>query len=280
MKIIRSIDKMRRQTSFHRRKGQTIGFVPTMGYLHEGHFSLIRQARKDTDIVVVSVFVNSVQFGKGEDYKEYPRDLAADSVLCKKEGVDYLFYPSSKDMYPVKYATFVFVEGLTSGLCGKFRPGHFRGVATVVTKLFNIVRPDIAYFGRKDAQQAIVIRRMAEDLNMGVRVKVMPIIREDDGLAMSSRNVHLSSDERKKALALYQALQLAGNLIKSGGKDAGKIIREMRKVISPVAAKIDYMAIVDSRTLEDVKTIKGEVMAAVAVWIGGTRLIDNIIIRS
>jgi len=279
MKIVRSIREIKSELIRCRNKGRAVGFVPTMGYLHEGHLSLIRKARQGNDIVVVSIFVNPVQFGPDEDYGEYPRDLRRDARLCKKAGADYIFYPKVKAMYPKAYSTFVSVEGLTRNLCGKFRPGHFRGVTTVVAKLFNIVKPDAAYFGQKDAQQAIVIKRMAEDLDMGIRVEVMPTVREKDGLAISSRNSYLSSDERKRAATIYRALQLARDLIKLEDKDARGIIREMRKMLAPVATKIDYVSIVDPRTLKDVKTIKGEVLVAMAVWIGQTRLIDNILTR-
>ena len=251
-----------------------------MGFLHEGHLSLIRRARKENKTVVVSIFVNPAQFGLNEDYKEYPRDLRKDAALCKKEGVDYIFYPSVKAMYPQGYATYVKVEGLTENLCGKFRPGHFRGVTTVVAKLFNIVRPDSAYFGRKDAQQAAVIRRMSEDLDMGIRIIAMPTVREKDGLAMSSRNAYLSPDDRRAAPTVYRALQLAGDLIKLGDRDTANIKSEMRKMLSGIAAKIDYISIVNPEDLKDVKKIKGRVLIAVAVWIGGTRLIDNIEVKA
>ncbi len=280
MKIIRSIGKINKVLSRQKRNRRTIGFVPTMGYLHEGHLSLIRKARRDNDIVVVSIFVNPAQFGPAEDYKEYPRDLNRDAALCKDEGVDYIFCPVTKAMYPDDYSTYVSVEGLTKNLCGRFRPTHFRGVATVVTKLFNIIKPDISYFGGKDAQQAITIKRMSEDLNMGIKVKVMPTVREKDGLAMSSRNEYLSPDERKVAPTIYRALQLAKDLIKLKDKDAADITSEMRKMISSVAAKIDYISIVDLKTLKGVKTVKGPVLVAVAVWMGETRLIDNIIVRA
>ena len=279
MKIIRSIKEIKKELNCHRSNGKTIGFVPTMGCLHEGHLSLIKKARQDNDVVVVSIFVNPAQFGENEDYGEYPRDLRRDARLCKKALADYIFFPPVESMYPKEYSTFVSVEGLTKNLCGKFRPGHFRGVTTVVAKLFNIVRPDAAYLGQKDAQQAIVIKRMAEDLDMGLRVEVLPTVREKDGLAMSSRNSYLSSDERKRAAAIYRSLQLARDLIKLNDKDVPGIIREMRKMLSSVVTKIDYVSIVDPRTLKNIKTIKGEVLIAVAVWMGQTRLIDNISVR-
>ncbi|MDD5072468.1 MAG: pantoate--beta-alanine ligase [Candidatus Omnitrophica bacterium] len=280
MKIIRSINKLNKELKRDRQKGRPVGFVPTMGFLHEGHLSLIRRARKENKTVVVSIFVNPAQFGPNEDYKEYPRDLRKDAALCKKEGVDHIFYPAVKAMYPKGYSTYVNVEGLTGNLCGKSRPAHFRGVATIVAKLFNIVRPDTAYFGQKDAQQAIVVKQMAEDLNMGIRIKVMPTVRERDGLAMSSRNAYLSPDGRRAAPTVYRALQLAGDLIKSGSRDAAKIKSEIRKMISAAGDKIDYISIVNPDDLKDVKKIKGKVLVVVAVWIGSTRLIDNIEVKT
>jgi pantoate--beta-alanine ligase len=280
MKIIRSINKLNKELKRDRQKGRSVGFVPTMGFLHEGHLSLIRRARKENKTVVVSIFVNPAQFGPNEDYEEYPRDLRKDAALCKKEGVDHIFYPAVKAMYPKGYSTYVNVEGLTENLCGKFRPSHFRGVATIVAKLFNIVRPDTAYFGQKDAQQAIVIKQMAEDLNMGIRIKIMPTVREKDGLAMSSRNAYLSPDGRRVSPTVYRALQLAGDLIKSGSRDAAKIKSEIRKILSVAADKIDYISIVDPESLKEVKKIKGKVLVAVAVRIGGTRLIDNIEVKA
>ena len=280
MKIIRSINKIKDEIRRNKRKGRRVGFVPTMGYLHEGHLSLIRRARKENDLVAVSIFVNPTQFGPNEDYKEYPRDLSRDAALCKREGVDYIFYPTVKAMYPKGYSTYVKVEGLTENLCGRFRPTHFRGVTTVVTKLFNIVDPDTAYFGQKDAQQAAVIKRMAEDLNMGIRIKVMPTVREKDGLAMSSRNAYLSADGRRLAPTVYRALQLARDLIKLGDRDAGSVKSQMRKLLLPAVSKIDYISIVDPVSLKDVKQVRGKVLVAVAVWIGDTRLIDNIEVKS
>lgn len=278
MKIIRSINELKRELRVQRKKGRTIGFVPTMGCLHEGHLSLIRRARKENKVVIVSIFVNPTQFGPNEDYKGYPRDMRKDAALCRKEGVDYIFYPAVKAMYPKGYSTYVKVEGLTANLCGKFRPAHFRGVTTVVTKLFNIIKPDIAYFGQKDAQQAIVIKRMVKDLNMGIKIKVILTVREKDGLAMSSRNAYLSPDERRVAPTVYRALQLARDLIELGDRNAAHIKSEMRKMLSPVTDKIDYISIVDPEDLKEVKRTKGSdnVLVACAVWIGETRLIDNI----
>ena len=279
MRIIRSIKKIKQELDRSRAKGKSIGFVPTMGFLHEGHLSLIRRARKDNRVVVVSIFVNPTQFGPDEDLKEYPRDMVRDAALCEKEGVDYIFYPTAKAMYPKGYSTYVKVEGLTENLCGKFRPAHFRGVTTVVSKLFNIVKPDTAYFGQKDAQQAIVIKRMSEDLNTGIGIKIVPTVREKDGLAMSSRNAYLSSVERAVAPTVYRALQLGRDLIKLGDRDAAGIISEMRRMVSPIASKIDYISIVDPDNLKDIKKIKGKILIAAAVWIGDTRLIDNIEVK-
>jgi len=280
MKIIHSINQIKRELKRRRAKGESIGFVPTMGALHEGHLSLIRRAREENKVVVVSIFVNPTQFGPAEDYKRYPRTLKEDAALCSKEGVDYIFCPSAKAVYPAGYSTYVKVEGLTENLCGRFRPGHFRGVTTVVAKLFNIVNPDTSYFGQKDAQQAIVIKQMAEDLNTGIKIRILPTVREKDGLAKSSRNAYLSSDERRLAPTVYRALQLAGDLIKLGDRDAGYIKSEMRKMLSPVASKIDYISIVNPKDLKDIKNIKGKVLVAVAVWIGEIRLIDNIEVKT
>jgi pantoate--beta-alanine ligase len=257
-------------------KNKTIGFVPTMGYLHQGHLSLIHQAKKDCDVSIVSIFVNPTQFGPEEDYKNYPRNLKRDLKLAAGVGVDIVFVPQSEDIYPRNYRTYVNVEKLTDGLCGASRPGHFRGVTTIVTKLFNLVKPNIAYFGRKDAQQARVIEKMAEDLNLDIKIKVMPIVREKDGLALSSRNVYLNKEERKDALVLYEALKLAKKMILSGQGNSKKIILAMKKLIKNVKrAKVDYVSIVDIENLEKVATIKNRVLVALAVWIGKTRLIDN-----
>jgi pantoate--beta-alanine ligase len=262
-----------------KRKGKRIGFVPTMGYLHEGHLSLIRAARRDTGIVVVSIFVNPAQFGPGEDFDKYPRDIKRDERLARSAGADIIFYPSAAEIYPEGYRTYVEVEGITGRLCGNARPGHFKGVTTIVAKLFNAVRPDIAYFGQKDAQQAIVIKRMAKDLNMDIDIKVMPIVREADGLAMSSRNRYLSARERKDAAVLYESLMLARRLIKKGARDAGSIKREIsRKIRSKKSARIEYVSLVDLKELKDVKRMNKGVLIALAVWIGKTRLIDNAII--
>ena len=279
MKLIRNIKQMSLFSRQARLRGKTIGIVATMGALHEGHLSLIRCARKENDIVVLSIFVNPIQFGPKEDLRKYPRDLKRDALLCKKEGVDIIFYPGTKEMYPDNYKTYVAVEGLSDKLCGKFRPGHFKGVATVVIKLFNIVSPNIAYFGQKDAQQSIIIQKMARDLNLPVKIKVIPTIREIDGLAMSSRNAYLSPPERKEALVLYLALRLAKKLIKQGNKNSADIIRKMKQMIEKrKAAKVQYIALVDLLGLKPKNIIKGNILIALAVWVGETRLIDNTII--
>lgn len=280
MEVISKIDEMQGYANGLRLQGKRIGFVPTMGYLHEGHLSLVRRAREISDVVVVSVFVNPTQFGPGEDYGEYPRDLERDKRLAQENGCDVLFVPTVEGMYPDGYSTYVEVGGVTAGLCGASRPGHFRGVTTVVTKLFNIVRPHVAIFGQKDAQQAVVIKRMVANLNQDVQIAVLPIVREPDGLAMSSRNTYLSPEEREDALVLYQALQRAEEMVASGERNGQKIVDGMRRMISSKkSARIDYVAIVDAQNLNPVETLSGKVLVALAVWIGRTRLIDNTILR-
>jgi len=271
--LIDRIDKVKKQ-------GKRIGFVPTMGFLHEGHLSLIRKAAKDTDCVVVSIFVNPIQFGPGEDLEKYPRDLRRDLRFCRDNGVDAVFIPMSKMLYGNGFSTYVDVKNLTDGLCGIQRPDHFKGVATVVAKLFNIIRPDVAYFGQKDAQQTLLIKKMVEDLDIPVKIKVMPIVREKDGLAMSSRNAYLNSCQRREALSLYKSLRVARDLHKRGEKNSKKIIREMRSVILKERhAKIDYVSIVDLKRLKPINRISEKTLVAVAVKIGKTRLIDNIILN-
>ena len=257
-----------------------IGFVPTMGYLHEGHLSLVRQARKENASLVVSVFVNPTQFDPGEDFKQYPRDLERDLDLLSREQVDAVFVPSTEDMYPDGFDASVQVGRLTERLEGKSRPGHLQGVTTVVAKLFNIVQPDTAYFGQKDGQQATVIKKMVADLNMNLKVAVLPTVREADGLAMSSRNSYLSPDERHAATILYKALQLAEKLWKSEN-DAGKLRRHMKELIGrePLAA-IDYVSIANAKTLEEQGTVvEAPARVSLAIKIGKTRLIDNIILE-
>ncbi len=280
MKTIENISRMTTFVKMMKKEGKSIGFVPTMGYLHEGHMSLVRAAKKYTDVVVMSIFVNPKQFGPNEDFEKYPNDLKHDEGMASESGIDVIFYPSLKDMYPEGYATYVTVEKLTSGLCGASRPGHFNGVATVVMKLFNIVKPAVAYFGQKDMQQALMIKKMAADLNMDIEVKIMPIVREKDGLAMSSRNMYLSEAERKDAAIIYQSLKSAESLIKGGERDAKKVIKAIEEMIrQSLSAKIDYAAVVDIKELKNIKTISGEIIVALAVFFGNTRLIDNIVIN-
>ena len=281
MKVISDIQQMQAWSKEIHRRRKTIGFVPTMGYLHEGHLSLMRRARKENDELVISIFVNPTQFGPGEDFKRYPRNFSRDKELSKSCGVDVIFYPRARDMYPQGYKTCVDVEYLSNVLCGASRPGHFRGVSTVVLKLFNIVQPDAAYFGRKDAQQAIVVEKMVKDLNLALRIKTLPTIREKEGLALSSRNTYLNKQQRENAVILYKSLQTAVGMIQSGHKDPRKIIAQMRKMIkSRRGARIDYIRIVDIRSLTEVKRIKGRLLIAVAVFFGKTRLIDNVIKRA
>ena len=279
MKVYRSISSLTKKIKEIKKQGKAIGLVPTMGFLHEGHMSLIRRAAKDTDCVIVSIFVNPTQFGPKEDFKKYPRDMKKDLKLCEKEAVDIIFAPEAREMYPEGFATYVKVERITDMLCGASRPGHFSGVATVVAKLFNIIMPDIAYFGQKDGQQAAVIRRMAKDLDLPVKIKVEPVVREKDGLAMSSRNIYLNSEERNQAVCLYKALKLAKVLFNKGERDSKKIINKMSQLINKEdKAKIEYISIVDTEELRGMKRISGQALVAVAVWVGKTRLIDNIIL--
>ncbi|MFH0827289.1 MAG: pantoate--beta-alanine ligase [Candidatus Omnitrophota bacterium] len=280
MRIVRNIKEMAQVAQKRRLQRDSIGIVPTMGALHPGHLSLIRRCRQDNDFTVVSIFVNPIQFSPREDYHKYPRHLIQDARACQKEGIDILFSPDVKFMYPKPFRTYVEVEGLSDTLCGQIRPGHFRGVATVVAKLFHIVQPDKAYFGQKDAQQAILIRKMVEDLSMPVQIKVMPIVREKDGLAMSSRNQYLGAGERKDAAVLYQALNLAKDSVRRQETDASKVIQSIRKLIQKnKRAKVDYISIVDLQNLRPLDKIKGEALVALAVWIGKTRLIDNTIVK-
>jgi pantoate--beta-alanine ligase len=279
MRVITDIKKMQSWSRRIHREGKSIGFVPTMGYLHEGHLSLMRKARKENDFLVISIFINPVQFGPKEDFQRYPRDFTRDKKLSKLCGVDIIFYPEAKDMYPINYKTYVNVEDLSNVLCGASRPGHFRGVTTVVLKLFNIVRPNVSYFGQKDVQQVIIIKKMVQDLNLPVKIKILPIVREKDGLAMSSRNTYLNKEQRRDAIILYKSLQTAVGMIQSGYKDPGKIIAQMRKMIrSKRSARIDYIKIVNPQRLQKIKQIKGQILIAVAVFFGNTRLIDNAIV--
>jgi pantoate--beta-alanine ligase len=254
----------------------TVGFVPTMGYLHEAHLALVKQARVENSAVIVSIYVNPAQFGPGEDFGAYPRDLNRDLELLRVEGVDIVFVPSDDEMYPAEFSSWVDVEKVTERLEGASRPGHFRGVATVVAKLFNIVQPSRAYFGQKDAQQVMVIKRMVADLNMGIEIVVVPTLRESDGLAMSSRNIYLSPKERQAATILFRALTLARQLSQGREKDAGKIRRQMASLIQKEPlAQIDYVSIADAETLEELSLLDRPALASLAVRIGKTRLIDN-----
>jgi pantoate--beta-alanine ligase len=261
-------------------RGESIGLVPTMGFLHGGHLSLIRESKRITGKTVVSIFVNPAQFGPKEDYHKYPRDIEGDANKCRETGTDLLFLPSVEDIYPKGHRTYVDVEGLSDKLCGRSRPKHFRGVATIVTKLFNIIRPDNAFFGQKDYQQALIIRQLAIDLNLGVDIIVMPTIRETDGLAMSSRNAYLNPVEREAATIVYRSLGLAEEMIRSGEISAKEVKARVQAFINIEASiKIEYISISDPGNLEDIEVIAGDVLVAIAVWIGKTRLIDNIIVK-
>jgi len=277
LNIAKTIKEVRDIIKKEKSKGKTIGFVPTMGYLHEGHLSLVRRAKEETDFVVVSIFVNPLQFGPKEDFKEYPRDLERDIKLLEEVKADLLFAPEVEEMYPPGYKTYVEVTEITDVLCGASRPGHFKGVTTVVAKLFNIVKPDKAFFGQKDAQQVAVIKKMVKDLNMDLEIVPVPTVREEDGLAMSSRNVYLNTEERKAAPILYKSLQRAKELIEKGEKNSTTILKEMEEMISKEPlAKIDYIEIVDGETLKRKDKVEGNILIALAVKIGRTRLIDNI----
>lgn len=280
MDIVSKVNAMKEISREARGKGGKIGFVPTMGFLHEGHLSLIRKAKEISDVTVVSIYVNPTQFGVGEDLEKYPRDLARDADLAIAEGVDYLFAPSEEEIYPEGYSTYVDVKNLGDVMCGKSRPDHFRGVTTIVMKLFHIVLPTFAVFGQKDAQQAIIIKKMLKDLNMDVELIISPIVRHEDGLAMSSRNFHLKKKERKAATILYHALQEAEKLIKNGKTDPEWIEHEMIKLIeAEPLARIDYVSITDTEKLEPIAKISGQVLIALAVFVGNTRLIDNMMIH-
>lgn len=275
MKIVSTIEEVRAQVKEWKKEGQSIGFVPTMGYLHEGHMSLI-DAAGENDKVVVSIFVNPMQFGPTEDLASYPRDLEHDAKLCEEHGVDLIFHPTPEEMYGDQFYSYVDMDVLTKELCGLSRPVHFRGVCTVVTKLFNIVTPDRAYFGQKDAQQLAVIKRMVKDLNMPLTITGCPIIREEDSLAKSSRNTYLSPEERKAALVLSRSIFLGKEMVEKGERDCKRILAAMTEEIEKEPlAKIDYVKIVDLDTMQQVEKIDRGILAAIAVYIGKTRLIDN-----
>ena len=278
MQIEKTVAVVKAQVRAWKKEGLSVGLVPTMGYLHEGHKSLIERAVKENDRVVVSIFVNPTQFGPTEDLESYPRDLNADSILCEEAGAALIFAPEASEMYAEDFTTYVNTSGVTAELCGKSRPIHFRGVCTVVNKLFNIATPDRAYFGEKDAQQLAVIRRMVRDLNMNVDIVGCPIIREADGLAKSSRNTYLSPEERQAALVLSRAIKAGKAMVQSGEKDGEKVLDEMKRIISEEPlARIDYVEMVKWDTIEVHHRVDGPVLVAIAVFIGKTRLIDNFI---
>ncbi|MEW6755809.1 MAG: pantoate--beta-alanine ligase [Candidatus Latescibacterota bacterium] len=263
-----------------RRQGLRVGLVPTMGYLHEGHLSLVDRCRQESDVTVVSIFVNPLQFGPAEDYAVYPRDLERDLGLLAERGVEAVFHPSVEEVYPPGFATHVEVSGLTEGLCGAFRPGHFRGVTTVVTKLFTAVRPHVAVFGQKDYQQAAVIRRLERDLNLGIRIAVSPTVREADGLAMSSRNVNLTAEERARAPVLFAALSWAREQILAGQRETAPLATRIRQQIQAgLTERIDYVEVADAETLAPVRRIAGRAVIALAVRVGRVRLIDNVVVE-
>lgn len=277
MILVETVAGMKALSRGWKRAGKSVGFVPTMGYLHEGHLSLVRESKTRADVTVVSIFVNPTQFGPNEDLAKYPRDLAKDAAYLERAGVDVLYHPPAAEVYPPGYRTYVEVEGLQDKLCGRSRPGHFRGVATVVLKLFETVGPDLAFFGAKDAQQVLIIERMARDLDLGVEVVTCPLVREPDGLALSSRNAYLSPEERQAALALSIGLRWAERAVAAGERDPAKVVAGIRAVLeAEPLARIDYVEAVDPGTLEPVAEMRGPVLVAVAAFVGSTRLIDNV----
>lgn len=276
MEIVTTVQQVREQAKAWKKEGLSVGLVPTMGYLHEGHQSLIKRAVAENDKVVVSIFVNPIQFGPNEDFEQYPRDLEKDAALCEETGAALIFHPEAAEMYPEGFCTHVGMTGLTDNLCGAKRPGHFQGVCTVVSKLFNIVAPDRAYFGEKDAQQLAVIRRMVRDMNIDVEVVGCPIVREPSGLAKSSRNTYLSREEKRAACVLDRSLTAARSLMNRGERSAENILGVIREEIKEEdLAEIDYIKMVDALTMEDVETADRDVLIAIAVYVGKTRLIDN-----
>jgi pantoate--beta-alanine ligase len=279
MKIISSIETLRKTIERARIEKKTIGFVPTMGYFHDGHLSLMKRAKKENDCLIVSIFVNPTQFGVNEDLEKYPRDMKRDTSIARSAGVDYLFTPSVSDMYPEGYCTYLVNEKFSSVLCGAARPGHFRGVLTVVCKLFNIVGADRAYFGQKDYQQLTLLSMMKRDLNMPTRIVMCPTVREKDGLAMSSRNVYLGRDERVRALSIYGALKQARTMIAGGERSSKAVIEAMKKILGRGVDSIDYVAVCSARDLTPLSTLTGKVFIGVAARVRSTRLIDNCIIN-
>ncbi len=283
MKIIKSINEMQRTAFEVREKNERIGFVATMGALHKGHLSLVDIVKKGADVIIISIFVNPKQFGTSEvspqeDYERYPRDVEQDIKILEDKKVDIVFIPDTYEMYPEGHLSYVNVQELGEVLCGKSRPGHFKGVCTVLVKLFNIVKPDITIFGEKDMQQAIIVKKMVEDLNFDIEVITGPTIRENDGLAISSRNIYLSAQQRKDVPILYKSLVIAKEMIEKGERDSTVVIEKIRSLIEKKDAKIDYIDIVDKKDLTPAKSIKGDVLIALAVYFGSTRLIDNIVI--
>lgn len=278
METVETVKALKKRVRAAKRNGQTVGFVPTMGFLHEGHLSLMRQARQETDVVVASIFVNPTQFGPNEDFEAYPRDMVKDAAMTAAAGVDYLFTPSVKEIYPNDFVTYVEVEGeITRKLCGRARSGHFKGVTTVVAKLFNIVAPDFAYFGKKDAQQVVVIDKMVRDLSMDVDIVPCPIIRDNDGLALSSRNTYLTPDLRKEATILSRSLFDVEKLIHKGERNALATQEYLVERINTAKnAEVEYVEVVDGRTLENIDRMSGDILIALAVKFGKTRLIDNL----
>jgi len=280
MKIVEKTQKMKTLSAKIESMGQSIGLVPTMGFLHEGHLTLVRASLKKADVTVVSIFVNPTQFEPGEDLKDYPRDLVQDSSKLEREGVDYLFAPSVREMYPEGYKTYVEVHELQERMCGLSRPGHFRGVCTAVLKLFNIVQPDMAFFGQKDAQQAAILKRMVKDLNLDIEMNILPIVRSADGLALSSRNAYLEGESRTSALFLFESLKMAALEIDKGEREPSVLIKKMKELIlSKPQARVDYIEIVDRESLVSLKRLTGHILITVAVYIGKVRLIDNAIIK-
>ena len=276
MRLVHTVDEVRKQVKEWRREGFSVGLVPTMGYLHEGHQSLIEASVKENDRTVVSIFVNPTQFGPNEDFEAYPRDIEKDRALCGAAGADLIFHPEPEEMYPDGFCTYTNITGLSDALCGKSRPTHFKGVCTVVSKLFNIVCPDRAYFGEKDAQQLAIIKRMVKDMNIPVEITGCPIVREADGLAISSRNTYLSEKERGAALILSKAIYAGRDMVHAGERDAHRVVAVMTEIIEsePLAA-VDYVEMVDMETMQEIDVIEGHILCAVAVKIGKTRLIDN-----
>lgn len=281
MRVIRSVRSLQQFIKKAKSAGKTVGFVPTMGALHDGHRALLRRCRRENDLAVLSIFVNPKQFAPKEDFAKYPRREPADKKLAKKEKVDIMFLPSAKEMYPEGYLTYIEVERMTQVLCGRSRPGHFRGVTTVVGKLLNIITPDVLYLGQKDAQQAAVVTRMVRDLNFPVLVKICPTVREADGLALSSRNQYLSAGQRKEAAVLYRSLKEARQNIAAGNHLATAIAGKIRsRIARESSGRIDYIECVDADTFTPLKRIQGKTIIALAVWFGKTRLIDNIIVQA